>query len=565
MMRGALVITAALWLALAAARGGTLPSAGGRDHGVLALPTILNPPARPPRLMPGPPEPLSPEAEDDSDLYHLPAAQPPGTVRPGPHLSRTPMVMAARDDRIILVYASPSAEDPPAVRAGAGSRRRVESLTIATVTEGMYAFEPVGREPEALASLPGWGAVEGLVVLPLGPAALLRDANGVEAPALLVLRGVEWSPAPLPEGLDAAQPWRLLAVHDRVALVEVPREGDAARMWWAGAREIQDAAGNDGAFGPLWKQGAIAAPRSSESLLSAGGQIIAASRVDSDTVRLRLLRGAGAAPEGAAPGATAAAPANEASAYELVDVPGVGAHYAVIPTGDRVNVVWMRDSDRRLLVHSVSATTGRVLHEGFARTEPLVTGAELQRMVLLLGTVLLTILLFVLRPEAADRQVITLPPGAALSDPWRRIAAAMIDLLLPMAVCAWVFGVPARDMAAAMVFSSSASLRGFVVFLLAVGVTVAHSALGEAMSGRTLGKAIFGCRSVSVSGAIPTVWQALVRSALKWLFPPLAMLMLVDPSRRHPADVAAKTVVIVRVRDDGSGLPPAPSDPPPRE
>lgn len=557
MMRRALVILAAFWLLLAAARGGTLPSAGGREHGVLALPTILNPPPKPPRLTPGPPEPMPPEAEDDADIYHLPASQPPGTVRPGPHLSRTPLLMAARDARIVMVYPSPSAEDPPAVRAGSGAKRRVESMTIASVTEGMYAFEPVGREPEALASLPGWGTVEGLVVLPLGPAALLRDARGAEAPALLVLRGVEWSPAPLPDGPDAALPWRLLALRDRVALVEVPRQGESARVWWALAKDLQAAASEEALTGPLWRQGSMAAPRASESLLAAGGQIIAASRADSDTVRLRMLRVAeGAEPDGEPH------PSAEAAAYDLIDVPGVGSHYAVIPTGDRVNVVWMRDSDRRLLVHSVSATTGRVLHEGFARTEPLVTGAELQRMVLLLGTVLLTILLFVLRPEAADRQVITLPDGAALSDPWRRIAAAMIDLLIPMALCAWVFGVPASDMAAAMVFSSSASLRGFVVFLLAVSLTVAHSALGEAAGGRTLGKALTACRSVSVSGATPSVWQALVRNTLKWLFPPLAMLMLVDPSRRHPADVAAKTVVIVRARGSGAGGEPGSSEPP---
>jgi hypothetical protein len=42
----------------------------------------------------------------------------------------------------------------------------------------------------------------------------------------------------------------------------------------------------------------------------------------------------------------------------------------------------------------------------------------------------------------------------------------------------------------------------------------------------------------------PTLVQALVRNAVRWLAPPLAALVLFDPNWRHPGDVLSRTVVL---------------------
>ena len=87
-----------------------------------------------------------------------------------------------------------------------------------------------------------------------------------------------------------------------------------------------------------------------------------------------------------------------------------------------------------------------------------------------------------------------------------------------------------------------------------------HSALGEWLFGRTIGKAITRCRTATLKGERPRLWQASLRSLVKLLFPPFALFMFLDARRRHPGDLVSGTVVLQRVRHDGEAAPPGGDD-----
>jgi len=49
------------------------------------------------------------------------------------------------------------------------------------------------------------------------------------------------------------------------------------------------------------------------------------------------------------------------------------------------------------------------------------------------------------------------------------------------------------------------------------------------------------------------LWAAIVRNMIKWLVPPVAALVLLDPERLHRGDRATRTLVVAPIEDfDGS-------------
>lgn len=230
----------------------------------------------------------------------------------------------------------------------------------------------------------------------------------------------------------------------------------------------------------------------------------------------------------------------------------------------------------RLRLVVVSHLSGLVIADVAAHTDGFFTRAEmaiLWALFILIGGVILVVVLQVDGP-----QELQLPDGTALATPGRRALACALDVALAIGVTSLlVGGSPAQWLAATT--SASASL------LPLTGVLVAGflmSTVGEATVGSSPGKLLVGVRVLGLvpasAGAAPkaaVIWtagrarfhQAFLRNAVRWFMPPIGTLLMVNNNWRHPGDILARTVVVVRFDPsedgpgvDGDGRPPSAGD-----
>ncbi len=144
--------------------------------------------------------------------------------------------------------------------------------------------------------------------------------------------------------------------------------------------------------------------------------------------------------------------------------------------------------------------------------------------------------------------MVNLPETLVPAETNRRFMAALVDLGLPV-LAVGLFTGTRPDML--LVSLTNPSLEA--AKLVAVGLFVLHTLLGETFTGTTLGKRMMGLRVVNNEGGNLNVWQALVRNIVKpielmaW---PLLFLILLSPGRQRMGDLAAKTAV-VRKADAG--------------
>ncbi len=506
-----------------------LPAAGSTQHGWIAL-----------------------IPEDDNrapGLYHFPAIIEPGGVRVGPRLLAAPTHLAAGADRVLIVY-DEIASPPPAPQTTSNEKaaarraepqRRVQSITVSPgISTGYFQYLPVGRSPQSLPSLPNWGRLDGFTIAADVPLALISPAPTSPQPGaartLYALRALEWVKTPLPDDLPADERPTLLA--DDLSVSLVARASPQTIAVWRSPIAPSRSPTDRTPPALDWSKEIIEAPATLDTFVLAAGQIVGVDVDAPGEVRLTVLRSSGP-----------------------IDIDGakdVAGDIAVFPVGERVYTVWTgADDNPRLHVAAVSAISGLTLFAGPAVTDPIVSGRELHTLALMLGFVLLTIMIFALRPDAAQRREVVLPEGWSLAGPARRALAVGIDLIPGLVIGAVVFDVRPGDMVSAALLSPDMLMRDAAALLLAIGLTVVHSTLGEWLTGCTIGKRIIGLRVVTVSGR-PTLWQALARSALKFLCPPLALFVFLDAQARHPADVLTGSLVIRRAPQ----LPPPPEDDP---
>mgnify|MGYP001450000675 CR=1 FL=1 len=520
-LRDLLVVALVTLAAALPARGDLLPAAGGAEHGWLAIP-------------------VGADGQQVAGLYHFPGSIDPGGARVGPRLLGTVTNLAVGEDRLIIVQ-DEIASPPPAPRATDGKKqlpapapkRRVMAITIRPgLAPGRFEYWPLNRAPESLPSLPDWGRLEGVAMLGSTPFALLAPTTDSPAPGpapeqreLLRLQGLRWESSPLPDALAPdARAWLL---GDAGGLWIVQRAGpDRARVWSIGKN------------GTEWIGEDLESPQGVDLYLVSGGQLIGADVDGEGEVGFWLLR-----PQGAHP-------------LESATVASGGR--AVFPVGERLYTVWKPEgADPRLQVSVVSSVTGASLYAGPVGADPIISGRELQTLAMLLGFVLLTVMIFALRPDSAQRPIGALPEGWSLAGPGMRALAVMIDLVPGLVIGAVVFRVQPGDMLSAAMLSPDMLMRDVAALLTAIGVTIVHSALSEHLTGRTLGKRLLGLRVVSIDGRRPTLWQATARSALKFLCPPLALFVFLDVMSRHPADVLTGSAVIRKAPEPKPG-PPSP-------
>jgi uncharacterized RDD family membrane protein YckC len=133
------------------------------------------------------------------------------------------------------------------------------------------------------------------------------------------------------------------------------------------------------------------------------------------------------------------------------------------------------------------------------------------------------------------------PPQPAPQLP--RLVAGLIDMLPVLVAFGYMaFSVdPARDP-----MEQLESVANVTIYCSAVGLYLLHTTLSEIITGRTIGKFIFGLKTVTIDGTTPNLGQFLIRNVLRvidLIFFPLT-LVLISPLRQRSADVAAGTMVI---------------------
>ncbi len=146
--------------------------------------------------------------------------------------------------------------------------------------------------------------------------------------------------------------------------------------------------------------------------------------------------------------------------------------------------------------------------------------------------------------------------------------------LAPLPVRALAGVIDALPVLAAMLFQAwrvgSGAASGFdmvgeLVFWLMVLVYVAHTAITEIMTGRSLGKMIFGLRVVGLDGTPATRNQVLTRNALRVIDAGLMFLPLVlvpfSPLQQRAGDAAAGTLVVTKADPNTATDTPEPGSP----
>jgi len=448
-------------------------------------------------------------------LYHAPRAGEPGAALRVRSLASGPEAMAARGSRLMLVYA-------PANPDEAGALRSVRGLRVETLYEGRsYRYTPPDRE-QVLAPLPGWGEIAGLLLVEDGAVALLHQRSG-DAPARAALFKFDfsaWSEIPLPGRIDTRNPLGLAPQNDGFSVVEHRQAG--AVLWTTDT---------DGA----WSSAPLVVDADETIVPGANNALIGVKRAAGGTVTLRMLR-----PDRAVP---------------LARVEGVPVDFGAFAVGENVLLSWMElPEETRLHLEVISSSSGESIFSGGAKRQSILAPNDLQYLALLMLAVLLMVLIFVLRPSPEASAEVKLPSGVAPAAPGRRLMAALIDV----APIAWA-SMLIWDASVLEAVGLAVDVRGAGVMplLTTIGGVLVLQTLTEWFFSWTPGKLLTGCRTVSVKEASkPTFRQALVRNLVKYACPPLTAMIVADPSRRHPGDFFAGTIVIAPAGPPDAAPPP---------
>lgn len=454
-------------------------------------------------------------------LFHIDGSDPPGVIRAVAPLAIRPEWMAAEGERVVLVF--------PQDQAGVRQVREVNARRVRERTEysRFLALAPMVHE----GALNGLALVSGEVVALLHsqPPAQNRlgPSVGVGLWELFVLNPGGWDELALPadvfEGIDPDRSsFALARIDEYLALISVPTRGNGAghspgRVW------LLDPPRETLRVRDEWELPPSVGQEGGTLYWGIGTRLAAVGSVGEALSFAVLMRDA------ASPRFTTSK-GRESGAWLIV--------------GD---VVWrIRSSGSGTIKEGgqlrcdVWTMSGAPLFSGPAVIPGPVTRRDIQNLALLLGLVMATATVFVLRPGAVRSRGDVLPPAVQEAGPGRRIVAAVLDALPALLATTLSLGVPIGS--AGQLIEHLAFEHGAWLMLVSFGATVAHCALGDRLFGRTLGKAILGCRTIGgvrqVASSVPdeepritftrVSWsQAILRNSVRFLCPPLVLLLMV--------------------------------------
>ncbi len=427
----------------------------------------------------------------------------------GPDVSRLPSHLSAGGDRTIVVFDVPGGVRPVrriSARFGPGDRL-------------------LGVDLVPLAPLPEDGTLAGVAASPRGVFALLTglqfplptdDAPSfAQGPAFVELTRDGWVRRALPAAIDEGNVWRLMAIDATPAIVEHTGR-DTARVWLLG---------EEGA----WSAQVWAIPGDAHAVVPSSGGVLV-EMLNGGTASLLFVRGETAQARGSVEGAP----------------PG----HAMAPFGDGAVLIGVdrTGADPRLWGASLGGD-GRVMHSGALKSVAPINRRDVETLLMLIASAALTTVLFLLRIGHDASGVIVLPAGMSIASTWKRAGAMLIDLAPGLAGVAWLWPMPEGGGS-----MSDLSMAYGPWPLMTVGaVMFLHSTLSEWLFGRTIGKAIAGCRTISTrTGGRPTLRQAAWRNFIKVACPPLGMVQAMTPGRPEPWG-SDTTVVVPTPPEAGDG------------
>lgn len=432
------------------------------------------------------------------------AHNPAGPVSNVIGLSRWPSAIGAGPTSLLLAYAAPKADgDAPVrliLRAIDASREKAT---------GRIRFS----EPRALPQLPSGLNVQNLARIDDREYGLLRESGepmGGDWRLLVRERGA-WTPVSLPAGIDSESMLQLLALSDKSAIVETMRPGNLPPR-------MHTLASHGDA--PMWSTIELAPSAEGARLVGVRDQLCALRSEESGRMRVSLIRGR--------------------HDHDLAVLEGVPAGATPIGVGGSIIIVWREESPDRLM-SAVVDVGGGVVHHGPVLAAQPISFRQVELLAVVFVSILLSIAVFLFKPSALQRDGVRLPHGAALADPPRRILAFVGDLIPAVLLAGWIWGIaPARMLEPAVVLHAPDGVRPL---LTAAVILIGHSTLSEAAFGRTIGKALFRCRTVAAEGARPKFHQALIRNTVKVLCPPIALFAVLNPGLAEPWAVGTAVVI----------------------
>ncbi len=454
-------------------------------------------------------------SDSPSALLLMLRDDPLGSIRPGVTIDPLPHAIAVRSLEAVAVYpsysASPQGEsDEPGVMR-AVRRYQAELLTPTQI---------ILRGPDALPPITGPGDLLGLIYAS-APTVLLRHESRLR---LLIYHRGAWVELEAPPQVHSDARLTLLPMSGRPLIVAHSPDAHLADAFFFNPDSDESA-------GQSWTRRSIAVPIDTERLLVVDDQIISLARGSSpDELRIDVVR--------------------TDSAVTRTRLAGVPGDYLAFPLDGSIIITWSNPDDvNSAPIIAAVSLDGRVLREPApAVVIGPVSPDDVQLLLLVLASIFLTAIIFIARPGARQDDSFVLPPDAALAPPWRRTTAAAIDLLPGLAVAYLLEAdvLPPNPV--------SEWLDGVVgLILLVVVITIFHTSICEPIAGRTLGKWITRCRTISHNARRPSLLQALGRNAAKVLCPPLALLTVVAPYAPNPGSFATR--VIVKISQPGSDHP----------
>lgn len=505
-------------------------------------------------------------------VHHLPANAAWGEVRPGVRLAREPNAMAAIDDEFIYVLEPgdtaapvlgvrstrvrrlpngiwqhdrhrvlppiPLLPPPPATtdpnenpnnnpndntipsqpERAKGDQPNTQPDTTNGTTNG-NAQATTTRTLRGFAAARGPGS-EGRVLVAL----MEQDAD----PILLVLARDGWRTAAPPEGLAPIGRIWLTATDGTVALAQ--RRGTELRVWSIDAATLlQTTKPEQSTPQRGWNPWIAPVPTGDFDLFGIDGQLILVTGVQGDGKRrIMLLR-----------------PGRSQPIAELTQDPGTSLAITGTGTGGSAAIIVVGFPAEGQAGTTATTARPRVwvwtlggvpLYEGESIAVTPVSLEQVGLLGLLLISLFASILVFIARPTTTWNPPINLPEGASLASPGRRLLAFVLDIVPGMFASSVLFPT-------GMGTGPLEPLGGLAPLLFVVLVTITHSTITEAWVGRTLGKLTMGLRTIDAKGSKPSPAQALFRTLVKVLCPPLMLFTLANPFMPGPAGFG--TVIIV--------------------
>ncbi|GAB4544053.1 MAG: hypothetical protein Tsb0013_00830 [Phycisphaerales bacterium] len=431
------------------------------------------------------------ERDAPCTVFQAPPDLDPGSLRRVTGLAEAPEAVAAIEDSLVCVFA-PSGE-------GSGVRR-VRAYRLRTTPGGTMYSEPA----RILPPLPGDGVLIGTAFAG-GDLHALLVREGV--PELLRRSGEGWTSVDLPPGWPEGAS---LALTQGAAAPTVLVHADDVATQWSRTE--------DG-----WTERPVDLAPDERLLMASDGE------------QLRVLF----ENEGVRIEAVAQAESGTSARASAIEIAGVPEQAVVLPAGEAIAVAWPEGDGTMRVALRVVGRDGSELYAGHAEMRGPVSPTDIQALALAMLAICTLVVVFVVR--TGEEREPHLPDGYALASPLRRAIAWLIDL------APGVIGV-------ALIWPDLADLPGTVFgasgpggpwpLALIVGQLIVLSTVGEATTGRTLGKLLMGLRTMTYDGDHPTWWMAFSRNVVRAMLPPLAVFSALNPTMAHPQSF--QTLVVVK-------------------